>query len=1220
MPKYTLNSEFDEFLIEGLDRSFLGDVTELFKVSYTGWITGIGGAEFLQVYNSNTKAKGDIAVFDGSGNWIRLPAGSDGTFLKADSTQPLGVRWASGGGGGGGSSLADSYLLGTVPADSKLSLINSLGGLILADNTVPITGPLFKVQANGGTGYFTVTKDDITLGKPTFGTNLGSAASPFTNLYLTNLLGATGLPVNVGSQLTTQNVVPDADGTRTLGTAGTRWSSVLTSGVSGDTGNLVLGVAANTNTVTVSSTFAEIEGILRPSTTTTYDLGTTGLGWRNLYVSSVLGNSGADLAVTANGTNQVVLGNGSIGTVLTVSNSAVTFYAPLLPDADLSRVIGANNKRVAQIWSPQISGGAAQTMRVTAGAGQTVEIGEAGNSDILTVASGSVTVDATTTPQADNTYDLGATGARWVNTYSLFVKSQSGDLGLMAGNAANVNIGPSNATTALVVGASTTTSANSIVPSATATKDLGASGTVWANIYGNLLQSAAGTNLAVKAGTTSSVVIGNGSVANVLSISNSGITQSVDQIPNADGTLNLGSGGARYLTTNSIGFVGGANGYIQLGDGGSVSVSGTGVGRIRYNNTTKKFQYSSDGGAFADFGAGGAGTFATIYSGTASDNVITESSGGGPLTIKDAASTIGSLFKAINNGNTISFMDLASSGTTITNSVVAGATPTPVFTLTGQAHTTATAGTEFFDVNVNLSRTVQFATGTLALQRAVVVQPPTYAFVGASTATLVATMAITGPPVAGTNATLGTDILTAVSSNLLLDRAGLAANSLPALHLRNNTAATSGTTVQKSPGILFEGTAWNTSASQPTKVLLVQEPVNAATVTTKLSLYTSINNAAASLWGSFGTNTSATYPKEMVVASQFKFRSTIADSTTAIAWTFDTTTAMASAGATSLQVLNAGNEVFQVGTSGAGGPQQYMRLKGGNGSRLAPAFCGNTASSANCGYEIDNGFNTWLITCETTTASTGRGNGGILLAMTLPSGNTDVGSGATTDPGMLWRFTKSVAANTLSRQVQLSNPTAATAANQRYSPFLGFVGQGWKTNATAGSQSVEFLMGTVPIQGAANPTGQFQFYSNINAAGNTQIGEITDRGSLRFNRIGGRGSAPGVTPGTGAGAGATGSVLNGGTDVSGVLEVNTAGTPTASAAVATVAFALAYDFAPHVILTPANDAAADLAGNAKPRVIFANTTTTQFVVTAGAGALTTGVTYRWHYIVGQATA
>lgn len=76
------------------------------------------------------------------------------------------------------------------------------------------------------------------------------------------------------------------------------------------------------------------------------------------------------------------------------------------------------------------------------------------------------------------------------------------------------------------------------------------------------------------------------------------------------------------------------------------------------------------------------------------------------------------------------------------------------FEIQGQAHTGLTASTESIDVNFDLDRTIQFATGALTNQRAFVVSPPTYSFVGASTITNAATAYIEGPPVAGTNATI----------------------------------------------------------------------------------------------------------------------------------------------------------------------------------------------------------------------------------------------------------------------------------------------------------------------------------------------------------------------------------------------------------------------------------------------------------------------------------
>lgn len=92
-------------------------------------------------------------------------------------------------------------------------------------------------------------------------------------------------------------------------------------------------------------------------------------------------------------------------------------------------------------------------------------------------------------------------------------------------------------------------------------------------------------------------------------------------------------------------------------------------------------------------------------------------------------------------------------GLTLTQAVSTSGSPTCA-TITGAAHTTLAASTEATDCNVNLARTVQFATGALVTQRAVRIQAPTYAFVGASTITDAATLHISGAPAAGTNATI----------------------------------------------------------------------------------------------------------------------------------------------------------------------------------------------------------------------------------------------------------------------------------------------------------------------------------------------------------------------------------------------------------------------------------------------------------------------------------
>ncbi len=73
------------------------------------------------------------------------------------------------------------------------------------------------------------------------------------------------------------------------------------------------------------------------------------------------------------------------------------------------------------------------------------------------------------------------------------------------------------------------------------------------------------------------------------------------------------------------------------------------------------------------------------------------------------------------------------------------------------------------DINYNLARTVQFATGAITTQRAFIVQAPTYGFVGASVITDAYTLFINGAPIVGTNATITNSWALGISGDVSLD-------------------------------------------------------------------------------------------------------------------------------------------------------------------------------------------------------------------------------------------------------------------------------------------------------------------------------------------------------------------------------------------------------------------------------------------------------------------
>lgn len=62
----------------------------------------------------------------------------------------------------------------------------------------------------------------------------------------------------------------------------------------------------------------------------------------------------------------------------------------------------------------------------------------------------------------------------------------------------------------------------------------------------------------------------------------------------------------------------------------------------------------------------------------------------------------------------------------------------------------------------------------------------------------------------------------------------------------------------------------------------------------------------------------------------------------------------------------------------------------------------------------------------------------------------------------------------------LTNTTQAAAGAQQYSPAVHWTGQGWKTNATAASQSVDFRSYVVPVEGTTAPSGTWTLESSVN--------------------------------------------------------------------------------------------------------------------------------------------
>lgn len=98
-------------------------------------------------------------------------------------------------------------------------------------------------------------------------------------------------------------------------------------------------------------------------------------------------------------------------------------------------------------------------------------------------------------------------------------------------------------------------------------------------------------------------------------------------------------------------------------------------------------------------------------------------------------------------------------------------------------------------------------------------------------------------------------------------------------------------------------------------------------------------------------------------------------------------------------------------------------------------------------------------------------------------GSTAVGTWDTTNS--VFTHTRNSVGVTSADGIVLSNTTAAAAGAQQYSPRLHFIGQGWKTAATAASQSVDWIVENQPAQGTSAPTGNLVASSSINGSAYT---------------------------------------------------------------------------------------------------------------------------------------
>lgn len=284
------------------------------------------------------------------------------------------------------------------------------------------------------------------------------------------------------------------------------------------------------------------------------------------------------------------------------------------------------------------------------------------------------------------------------------------------------------------------------------------------------------------------------------------------------------------------------------------------------------------------------------------------------------------------------------------------------------------------------------------------------------------------------------------------------------LTLSNTTAAATGTANQQfSPALHFSGQGWKTTATAASQSVDFREYVVPIESTT---------NPSANLVWDFSVNGGA-YANKMTLSSAAALSglgsltsstiSTLGVNTTGAGNTVGFGTAGTYNSSSTQQVQFSFHPVItQTGTAG------FTALK------ITP-FLSSVGSGVNLLFDV--GTNTAQAGGGTHTSKFNIDNNGL----TTISGNA--------------------IANTPTDRLVLSNTTSAAtgAANQQYSPALTFSGQGWKSNATAASQAINFRQYVIPVEGTTAASGQLNWDISLAGGAYANIMKLTTGGAFTIN-------------------------------------------------------------------------------------------------------------------------
>lgn len=179
--------------------------------------------------------------------------------------------------------------------------------------------------------------------------------------------------------------------------------------------------------------------------------------------------------------------------------------------------------------------------------------------------------------------------------------------------------------------------------------------------------------------------------------------------------------------------------------------------------------------------------------------------------------------------------------------------------------------------------------------------------------------------------------------------------------------------------------------------------------------------------------------------------------------------------------VNVGSAGAPVLFDGAGGTPSSLTCTNCTGT-AAGLTAGTVTTNANLTGDVTSSGNaTTLATVNSnvgsfTNSSITVNGKGLITAASSGAAGAVLTANSFTDAQTV---TKAAIGATSTDGVIIQNTTAAAAGAQQWSPRLRLTGQGWKTTATAASQSTDWIVENQPVQGTSAPTSNLVFSNSI---------------------------------------------------------------------------------------------------------------------------------------------